>query len=76
MWITCLYCLGKENVNKKISMNIDEIKCILKINSKLKHSHIVIGLGLKGMYSSPALIQAVFHVGDRFWARQNLHPKN
>ena len=24
----------------------------------------------------PALIQAVFHVGDRFWTRQNQRPKN
>ena len=24
----------------------------------------------------PALIQAVFHVGDRFWARENWRPKN
>ena len=27
-------------------------------------------------YDNPALIQAVFHVGDRFWARQNRRPKN
>ena len=28
------------------------------------------------LYILPALIQAVFHVGDRFWARENRRPKN
>ena len=27
-------------------------------------------------YYNPALIQAVFHVGDHFWVRQNQRRKN
>ena len=27
-------------------------------------------------YERPALIQAVFHIGDCFWARENRRPKN
>ena len=27
-------------------------------------------------YNLALIIQAVFHVGDRFWARENRRPKN
>ena len=29
-----------------------------------------------GRESIPALMQAVFHVSDHFWARENRRPKN
>ena len=30
----------------------------------------------RNTFNYPALIQAVFHVGERFWARENWRPKN
>ena len=56
--------------------NLDQIIHFLPLTSNQANLKEPYNQGIKVEVTSPALVQAVFHVGDRFLARKNRCPKN